>query len=222
MNRLKISLILNIINVVFVAFATIAMVTGFYFMGDDVSLQLEGFSAFQFFTFDSNLFLGIVSIAFIVYEILILKKKKDAIPHILYLLKYVSTIAVSLTMLTVIIFLSPQADNYFILFKNSNLFFHLICPLIALIDFGFFEKENDIKLKDTIYGIIPTFLYGTYYSINVLTHLTDGHVPTMYDWYGFAQGGTMGMILSVIIMLSATYLISVAVYLLNKKVLNKK
>ena len=222
MNRLKISLILNIINVVFVAFATFSMVTGFYFMGDDVSLQLEGFSAFQFFTFDSNLLLGIVLVAFIVYEILILKKKMDKVPHILYLLKYVSTIAVSLTMLTVIIFLSPQADNYFILFKNSNLFFHLVCPLMALIAFGFFEKDNDIKFKDTVYGIVPTFLYGIYYTTNVLVHIEGGRVAPIYDWYGFAQGGTIGMILSVIILLSPTYLISVLVYLLNKKVLNKK
>lgn len=222
MKRLKISLILNIINVVFVTFATIAMVTGFYFMGDDVSLQLEGFSAFQFFTFDSNLLLGIVSIAFIVYEILILMKKLGKIPHILYLLKYVSTVAVSLTMLTVIVFLSPQADNYFILFKNSNLFFHFVCPFIALIVFCIFEKDNDIKFKDTVYGIVPTFLYGIYYTTNVLVHLEGGSVKPKYDWYGFAKGGTIGMILSVIIMLSATYLISVIIYLLNTKVLNTK
>ena len=223
MKRLKISLILNIINIIFLAFAIVVMSTGFQFMkDDDMLLQLAGYGPLQFFTFDSNLLLGIVSVVFAVYEVLILYNKIEKIPYILYLLKFVSTVAVSLTMLTVIIFLSPQADNYFILFKNSNLFFHLVCPLMAIIAFGFFEKDNDIKFKDTVYGIAPTFLYGIYYTTNVLVHIKGGRVAPKYDWYGFAQGGTIGMILSVIIMLGATYLISVLVYLLNKKVLNKK
>ena len=221
MKRIKISLILNIINATFVAFACIAMLSGFHFMSDDTILELASLSAFQFFTFDSNLLLGIVTVVFIVYEVLLLREKIDNIPRLVYLLKYVSTVAVSLTMLTVIILLAPQAQKgYFSLFMNSNLFFHFVCPFIAIIIFGFFEKDNNIIFKDTWYGIIPTGLYAIYYTINVFAHMENGKVDFVHDWYGFAQGGAVGIITSVLMMFGSTYFISVLLYLLNKKVLN--
>ena len=223
MNKLRVSLVLNIINVIFVLFAVIAMMTGFHFMGDKTALELGGYNAFQFFTFDSNLLLGIVSAIFIVYEIMIIKGKTAKIPPVLYLFKFASTVAVSLTMLTVVIFLAPTFEGgYFILFANANLFFHLVCPLIAIVAFGLFEKPNEIKFKDCIYGVVPMFLYSIYYVIDVFTHMENGKVAPQHDWYGFAQGGTIGMILSVVIMFSGTYLISVLLYLLNKKVLTSK
>ena len=222
MEKLKASLVLNIINIVFVTFASFSMMTGFHFMSDDTILELKNLSAFQFFTFDSNLLLGIVTVIFVIYEVMLIKNKINKIPCLVYLLKYVSSVAVSLTMLTVVIFLAPQSKSYFLLFLNSNLFFHLICPLVAIIGFGFFEKPNDLKFKDTIYGVVPTFLYGIYYTANALSHMEDGEVPFKYDWYGFARGGAIGITLSIAMMFSATYLISVLLYLFNKKVLKEK
>ena len=220
MKKLKISLILNIINAAFVTFACIAMMSGFHFMSDDTILELANLSAFQFFTFDSNLLLGVVTIAFIVYEILLLRGRIAKIPRLIYLLKYVSTVAVALTMLTVVILLAPTAQKgYFSLFLNSNLFFHFVCPFLAIIIFGLFEKNNCLELKDTWYGIIPTFLYGVYYTINVFIHMENGKVDFVNDWYGFAQNGTFGIIISILMMFGGTYLICVLLYLLNKKVL---
>ena len=222
MKRIKISLILNIVNALFVTFAVIAMTSGFHFMSDDTILELASLSAFQFFTFDSNLLLGIVTVMFIAYEIMLIKGKIEKIPRYAYLLKFVSTVAVGLTMFTVVILLAPQTTKgYFSLFLNANLFFHLICPLVAIISFCFFEKQNDIKFKECVYGLIPTLLYGIYYTINVAIYMENGVVAFEHDWYGFAKGGAIGIALSVIMMFSGTYLISLLVYFLNKKVLNE-
>lgn len=222
MNKVKISLVLNIVNICLIFFAVIAMLTGFKFMGDDTILALKGASAFQFFTFDSNLLMGIVSIIYVAYLIMVLKGKREEIPKIVHLMKYISTVAVSLTMFTVVFFLAPfLASSYFSLFLNSNLVFHFLAPLISIIAFIFFDKYKQINKKEIWLGLAPTILYGIYYSINVFIHMEGGSVEYKYDWYGFAQGGAISIILSILLMNLSTLLIGFLIYLVNKKV-NKK
>ena len=52
--------------------------------------------------------------------------------------------------------------------------------------------------------------------------MENGKVDFVNDWYGFAQNGTFGIIISILMMFGGTYLICVLLYLLNKKVLCEK
>ena len=61
--------------------------------------------------------------------------------------------------------------------------------------------------KNAFYGLLPTALYSIYYVYNVLSHYDHG-VSYHYDFYGFAQAGIIGMIISFIVMLGLTLLIS--------------
>lgn len=217
MKRVKISLILNLINVAFILFAIIAMMTGFYFMGDKTALSLEGYSAFQFFTFDSNLLAGIISLIYSIYLILLLKGKIDEIPKVIHIVKYLATVAVSLTMVTVVFYLAPFASSsYFILFTNSNLFFHLISPLLAIITFIWFDKYMKMGKKVCLLSALPTVFYGIYYYIVVLTHMENGVVDVKYDWYTFAQGGVASIIISTLVMIFVTISLGWIIYLFNK------
>ena len=67
MNRtkVKISLVLNILIVIFTIFATIAMFTGFKFMhGHDIVLQSTKLGMLRFFTVQSNILIVIIALFF--------------------------------------------------------------------------------------------------------------------------------------------------------------
>ena len=72
MDKYKISLILNIIIVIMVIGASIMMFTGFRFMPGEIILESNKLGMFKFFTVDSNLFMGIISLLFAIFEIRLL------------------------------------------------------------------------------------------------------------------------------------------------------
>ena len=221
--KVKISLVLNFLIVIFTLFATIAMFTGFKFMhGYDVVLQSTKLGMLRFFTVQSNIFMAIIALVFAVLEIRFLKGKINEIPTKAYVLKLMSTTAVGLTFLVVFAYLGPITEYGIIaMIMNSNLFFHLITPLLSIFTLVVFERTSMIKFKYTFWGILPTFLYAIYYLINIFIHMQDGKVSPVYDWYWFVQNGVWTAIIVVPLMLLITYIITLILWKINKKRSNK-
>lgn len=72
-----ISLIINIIVVLLTLIASIIMFTGFKFMyGYEPLLETTKIGMLKFFTVQSNLLMGIVSLLFAIKEVKLLKEKK--------------------------------------------------------------------------------------------------------------------------------------------------
>lgn len=221
MKRIKLSIISNTLIVIFTVFATVIMYTGFKFMDGDLPLTINGLEAFKYFTVESNVMMGIISLVFIVFEIRLQKNKIEKIPNWIYGLKLVFTVGVALTMLTTAIFLAPTTPyGYFSMFKNANLFYHFLTPLLSIITFVFFEGTNKIRFRYTFVSVIPMFLYAIYYVGNVLAHIENGNINMIYDWYGFFAGGTSNIICVVPIMIGSTYLISYLLWFFNRKTAN--
>lgn len=221
--RVKMSLYINIMITILTIIATIIMITGFKFMtGVEPVLESTKISVFKYFTVDSNLFAGIISFIFILNEISIIKGEKKEISDKLYILKLMATTAVSLTFLVVFVYLGNIAENGLIsLLLNSNLFFHLIIPILNIIDFIFFIKKENITYKCAFYGLIPTLLYAVFYTTNVIIHIENGRVSPKYDWYWFVQNGLWTIVIVAPMILLITYIISVILLLLNK-IINRK
>ena len=221
MNRtkVKISLVLNILIVIFTIFATTAMFTGFKFMHEyNVVLQSTKLGMLRFFTVQSNILMGIIALFFASLEIKLLKGKIEEISTKAYVLKLMATTAVGLTFLVVFAYLGPITEYGIIaMIMNSNLFFHLITPLLSMICFSAFERTNKVKFKYTFWGIIPTFLYAIYYMINIFVHMENGKVSPVYDWYWFVQNGVWTAIIVVPLMFLITYLITLLLWRINKK-----
>lgn len=216
--KLKISLIINIIIVALTIFSAVIMFTGIKFMEGGYKLESTKMGMLRFFTVQSNLFMGIVAAIFAVKEIKMLRGKNDEITSKMYALKLMSTSAVGLTFLTVFAYLGPiTPGGVGQLLKNSNLFFHLIIPVLSMIGFAVFERTNKLKFKYTLLGIIPTLLYEIYYATNVLIHMENGKVSSMYDWYWFAQGGVLQMAIVIPLMLFVTYIICLILWRINRK-----
>ena len=214
--KLKLSLILNIIIFIMVVLGTIFMVTGFKFMGNTQVLASTGLEPLKFYTVDSNLFVGLASLILIIYEYLFLNKKINKIPKFVYILKYIGTVAVSLTFLVTLLYLAPSyGKNFLFLYQNSNLIFHLIVPVLSFISFTCFENIK-LDFKYTFYGVSTMIVYGIYYVINILIHQENGKVALEYDWYGFVKGGVSTIFIVFSLILLFTYLISFGIFKLSK------
>ncbi len=221
-NKIKISISINIFIFFLMIIASVMMFSGFKFMhGNDVNdmtLETKSIGMLRFFTVQSNIFAGIISLVFAFKQIQILKGKYDEIPVKYYVLKLMATTAVGLTFLVVFGYLGLIAKGGILsLLMNSNLFFHLIIPVTSILSFILFEKSSNMSFKYTFYGIIPSVLYGIYYIGNILVHMENGKVSPLYDWYWFVQNGVWSALIVAPMIFLISYLISLIIWKLNKK-----
>jgi hypothetical protein len=216
--KIKVSLTLNILIVLMTIAACIIMFTGFKFMhAYPTILQSTKIGMLRFFTVQSNLFAGIVSLIFAIKEIQIIRGKRREISKRMYILKLMSSTAVGLTFFVVFAYLGPLIPyGVPALLMNANLFFHLIIPLVSIINFVCFERTDKLRFRNSFWGILPTALYGVYYLTNVCIHMEDGKVSPVYDWYYFVQKGVWTAAIVVPIMLLITYIISLIIWRLNR------
>lgn len=143
-----------------------------------------GVNSFKFFTIDSNIFCAICSLLIGIFEIFILINKKEEVPYIIYLFKFISTLCVTITFLTVMLFLFPTQGAK-AMFGGTNGFLHLLSPLLAIISYLFLEfhlKKDNIYIK-SLYAFIPVFIYAIIYLILVVI------VKKWDDFYGFNKNG---------------------------------
>lgn len=174
------------------------------------------------FTTQSNVVSGIVAAIIVIFDILILLKKRNELPEWLKVVKMVTTTGVTLTFLVVVFYLGfvaiSQGYSYFVLFRSTNLFFHFLTPVSAILSFLLFEGSNKIKYKYTFLNMIHMVGYTIFYSINVFTHLKeDGSVDRKYDWYYFVLGENWTFIFVVLGMIIITYGIGFGLWWINKK-----
>ena len=179
-------------------------------------LEASKVEMFKFYTVDSNILMGIISLIISIYEIKLFKSTIKEIPKIVYILKFIATSGIALTFLVTLAFLGPQYGMY-AMYNNSNLFLHLIIPLLAIISYIFFEKYDN-KYKYGVLGVIPMFIYSIYYTSQVLIHLNDGGLTFKYDFYGFLNGNLNNIYVVIPIIYLFAYIISLLLILLNKKI----
>ncbi len=174
----KIKLCIEVLIVVFTAIGSAIMFTN---TDTTTGLADTGLSNLKYFTVLSNLLCGLM---YFVDLILYFTVKKNV--H--FMLKFFAVSAVGLTFAVVAFFLQPL---YFgtNLYKDGNLFFHLLVPVTAMIEFMFFEGENGkIPFKNTFIPAVFTLVYGSAYLANNLINGT-GKWPDTNDWYGFLNWG---------------------------------
>lgn len=221
--KLKMSIFMNVLIFVLSLISTIFMLVGFRFMGDDIVFAATKIEAFKFYTVDSNILMGLVALFFACLELKKILGKIDEIPTYAYVLKLVGTVGVTLTFLTTVLYLGPIISTGFLsLFKNSNLFYHLVIPILSIITFVLFENTDKLKLKHTFIGIVTMVIYSIFYTLSVVLHIENGKVIQGYDWYGFVRNGLSSVYIVTPVMLLFTYLISFGLYFLNKKINNVK
>lgn len=155
--------------------------------------------AFRFFTCQSNVLCAISCL------LMAVSGMAGEVPAWIWLLKYAGTAAVTVTMLTVFLFLAPSVGKGWVKVlltgKPSDLFMHLITPALALVSFLVFERRG-MGFGQALWGMLPVILYGILY-----IYKTQFAAPEKRwdDFYGFNRGGKWPV--SLACMLTGTFLI---------------
>lgn len=79
-------------------------------------------------------------------DILVCRAEKSDISTCIYILEFIGTVSVALTMLVTLFFLAPSM-GLGVIFADSNLFLHVICLISSVLVFVLFEKNADINFK---------------------------------------------------------------------------
>lgn len=79
------------------------------------------------------------------------------------LLRYCSTVCLSVTFFVVVAVFVPMAMPYGtvadILYKGPQIYHHLLCPILSFVSFCFFER-GQLPVKIILIGALPTLLYA--------------------------------------------------------------
>ncbi len=104
------------------------------------------------------------------------------LPYGLWLLKYISTCALAVTFVTVMVFLGPSI-GYREMLSGVSFCLHLSGPLLALLSFCFLERFYDLPFGLSLTGIIPVLAYSVLYLYEVVI------TARWEDFYGFNKQG---------------------------------
>ena len=164
-------------------------------------------AAFRFFTVQSNVLCAAACLLTAAFAM------AGEVPEWVWLLKYAGTTAVTVTMLTVFLFLAPAVGENWVKVlltgSPSDLFMHVLTPAAALVSFCVFEKRG-MSFGQALWGMLPVLLYGILYIRKIL------YAPAEKRWddfYGFNRGGKMAV--SAAGMLAGTFVICMTLMVLQ-------
>jgi len=182
----------------------------FEFLGIYLTIKANGKVNFVYYTEDSNILCLLSSSLFILF---IAFNKK--IPKWLSILKYISTIGLVITFLTVLFILMPlYGFNYHFLLLDGSLFYHhLICPILAFVTFVFFDDLKLFDFKDTVIGLTYTILYA----IILITLNILNKVSGPYPFLKVSDQSITTSIVWFIVLISLSYIISYVLSILHNK-----
>ncbi len=166
-------------------------------------------NVFRYFTVDSNILAALTCLLMIPYNIRSIRRGEDAIPQWVLTLKMIGTVAVALTFAVVMLYFLPLVGFGTGLISGANLALHLLCPLLAMISFCFFERGLFVTKTRLLLGIVPSVIYGTVYLINVI------FLKTWEDFYFFNVGGFW--YLTYLVFPALTYLLALGIRALHNK-----
>ena len=189
--RGKLSILAKVLLVLMVIWAwRVMLVTA------EGTLSSTGLRSLRYFTVLSNLLCGLAALI----HLIAMGVKKKA-PRWTLRLSYLGTVAVGVTLMVVMLFLGPLY-GYLAMLRNANLWFHLVIPVLAILDHILLEQGERPSFRDSFLAILPAFLYGLGYVANILLN-GIGQWPDTNDWYLFFHWGTpaaVGIFAAILLM----------------------
>ena len=208
---MKKNILILIINIILVILAVIGAV------GSILEHETAAESII-FYTQDSNIFLGITSLLYVIFSIRALRSKDADIPLWVRKLRYYSICCISVTLFVVLFILAPMAQPLgglkWILFTDAMLYQHFLSPVIAIAAFLLLEKKPELRFRETFCALIPTLIYAAViYPLNI-AGIVDGPYPVLQ--VRNMSVGTSVMWFFIVLVLS--YILAFLVWLCNRKI----
>ena len=155
------------------------------------SAFMGGGSVFFFFTVQSNIYIIAMALIFLINEIVLLITKKSFINQTLLFIKYVATVAITVTFLVFFTMLAPlMGVDYLLSFNNFSL--HAIVPILAIIDFIIFDTDINLTYPNSLLATISPISYVIFVYVGAIFKLQYGE--NLYYPYFFLDFKTNGFL----------------------------
>ena len=153
------------------------------------SAFMGGGSVFFFFTVQSNIFIIVMSLLFLVNDVMLLVNKKSFVNQTLLLIKYVATVAITITFIVFFTLLAPlMGVDYLLSFNNFSL--HAIVPILAIVDFILFDTDINLTYKNSLLATIAPISYVVFVYIGTIFKLRYGeNLYYPYFFLDFEKNG---------------------------------
>ena len=171
------SVVLNILIILFAGIGTFIM---FSSPGTSGVFSASGISNFKYYTVLSNELCLVVSVIWLLFYFI--KKRTFT------MLKLMASSAVALTFIIIACFLGPLYPDLN-MYEGGNRYFHLIVPILGMIDFVFLKTEGKVPFKYTFIAALTSLIYGNIYLGNIFINGMGEGWPDTNDWYGFLNWG---------------------------------
>lgn len=183
-------MIKRIIRIAILSALAIVGILGIIFTAQS-SAFMGGGSVFFFFTVQSNIFIIAISLIFLVNEIVVLVTNEGFINQTLRHIKYVATVAITVTFLVFFTMLAPlMGVDYLLSFNNFSL--HAIVPILAIIDFIIFDTDINLTYPNSLLATIAPISYVLFVYIGACFKLQYGE--NLYYPYFFLDFETNGFL----------------------------
>ncbi len=157
----------------------------------------------RYYTTQSNLLCAFAALLVLVCRL------SGSVPEWVLVLKHVGTVAVALTMLTVLLYLGPVYRNYKDLLSGPSFFLHLFCPLVAIVSRVAWDRPKG-GFGTVLLGALPALLYALFYFQKVVLAPPE---KRWEDFYKFNVDGKWP--LSAVSVIGGCLIISLGIWLLG-------
>ena len=193
------------------------------FMGDKVT--------FLFFTVQSNITIILIELVFAIDAFKQILGKKSFSNNILLIIKYLFTVAITITFLVFAFMLAPTLQkDYLFSFRNYSL--HFIVPILAILDFFIFNDDIKLTKLNCLWGTAMPIYYVIFFLINIplgTRYLYGDCAPYFFlnyeklTWFSITDNG-LGVFYWILILTVAIIGLCYLFYLLMwlRQKLNKK
>lgn len=145
-----------------------------------------------YYTTISNVFLGLTFSALLLSPLLSAKLYAK-IKGVLYILKYLSTVMISITLLVFTFLLFPFADESYHLTSLSSILTHFVSPTLAIIDFFTDDTPLNLSARHVPLSLAPSLLYAIFTFMLSAFKVDFGRGET-YPYYFMNYQGEAGFL----------------------------
>lgn len=175
----------------------------------DGSSFMNGVQTFMYFTTQSNIAIAIIC-AVGCYKL----ASGKAIGNLHYVIKYVGTVAITLTGVVFCFVLAPTLGAN--AWNVHNVLTHVVVPVVSIADFFIIAPGAGIKKKNVFFVIIPPILYAIYAGIGYVNgwDFSDGYnYPYFFLNWG-SPAGAFGFTDELPFMGTAWWILALFIFLL--------
>ena len=178
---------------------------------------------FLYFTVQSNITIIAIELVFAVDALLQILGKKSFSNNVLLLIKYLFTVAITITFLVFAFILAPTLSASYLL-SYGNFSLHFIVPILALVDFFLFGNEIKLTKVNCLLGVAMPIYYVIFFLIGIplgVTYLNGSRAPYFFleyeklTWFRFTENGP-GVIYWILILTIAIIGLCYLFYLFMK------